>query len=161
MERMNPDKDALEYLQQIVTFIKWKATDDPFLAEAVKYLDTDLVDVDIEDYPRSVSLDEAPWFDCYFEDDWDDYWDSECWDCKFPCEENCGLNWSGCHWSLPPSNPNRTWRFRFDGVVYQLNTPSLTLYDTDTMQHTYLDALTAARLLEAIQLMIVREINEL
>lgn len=151
---MTPEE--LATLRNIVDFIKWKATDDPFLAEAVKYLDSDLVELDERPYQPAVPSD--PWDDCYFEDDWD-VW-SEC-SGSYPCEDNCDADWAGCQWLQWPKDmaPSyRTWRFEFRGEQYRLDTPQLLLYGENS-RHIRIEALEAEALLDGANLLAVMEVT--
>jgi hypothetical protein len=155
---MTPEENALATLREIVNFIIVKATDDPFLAEAAKYVDSDLVELDERPYQPAVPSE--PWWDCYFEEDWD-LW-QEC-DCSCPCEENCNLDWAGCRWLDWPKDRHpsfRTWHFKFWGELYRLDTPQMNLYGENS-RSVKISMLSAEALLEGINLLIVREITEL
>ena len=163
---MNSEADVLTRLHNIVLYIKWKATDDPWLADAVKYLESDLVYHD-EEYRLVASQTEPvrPWEDCYFEEDWDEYWDESDW-CSgsIPCEENCDAEWGGCQWLIPPVQgpAYHTWEFRVGDTLYQLNTPQMTLFAMDRRsQKRRVSELTAEAILDVINLMIVAEITEI
>ena len=162
--------DALTRLHNIVLYIKWKVTDDPWLADAVKYLESPLVYHD-EEYCLVASDTEEPvkpWDDCYFEEDWDEYWDESDW-CSgsTPCEENCDAEWGGCQWLVPPEQGPvyHTWEFSVGGTLYQLRTPQMTLCSMDYYRQSSrsrrIPEFTAEAILDAINLMIVAEITEI
>lgn len=157
MAHMTPEENALATLREIVNFIIVKATDDPFLAEVAKYVDSDLVELDDHLYQPAVPSE--PWWDCYFEEDWD-LW-REC-DDTYPCKENCSLDWAGCQWLDWPKYEKpafRTWRFEFWGELYRLDTPQMNLYGENS-RSVKISILSAEALLEGINLLVVLEITD-